>query len=283
MLRVLSLLPTDRENAMIHNRQRIERKRGFTLIELLVVIAILSILFALIAPAVKGARESGRSAACRSNIRQLTTALLLFSTENDGFSVSGRGMTHIYDLYWRAELQPYVDSSQRDGVLSCPSTGPFTPGANQALGGGWGTARTAYQSFYYLPNGQTREIDGGYGLNDRLVYAPAGAWWVGEGAYYHRVTAVERPSRTPAFSDAIVNIYVGDPVLYAPPAYPFQDGGFGGLQRICIDRHNRGINMSFADGHARHVKLPELYTFIYGRDTPPTPPDVSAYFPPEYY
>lgn len=47
------------------------KRKLFTLIELLVVIAIIAILAAMLLPALERAREAGRSAACRSNQRQL--------------------------------------------------------------------------------------------------------------------------------------------------------------------------------------------------------------------
>jgi|GEM_PF-246019 len=56
--------------------------RAFTLIELLVVIAIIAILAALLIPAVVRSKESGRSAACLSNLHQLGIALQLYVQDN---------------------------------------------------------------------------------------------------------------------------------------------------------------------------------------------------------
>lgn len=51
------------------------RRRGFSLVEMLVVIAILSMLLALLVPAVQSARESARRIQCGSHLRQLGIAV----------------------------------------------------------------------------------------------------------------------------------------------------------------------------------------------------------------
>ena len=56
---------------------------AFTLIELLVVLAIIALLAALIFPAINRAKESGKGAACISNLRQAGIALQLYVQENN--------------------------------------------------------------------------------------------------------------------------------------------------------------------------------------------------------
>ena len=61
-----------------------DRRRGFSLVELLVVIGILTVLAALLLPAMRAAREQAWQVQCMSNIRQVTQAYLVYTQERDG-------------------------------------------------------------------------------------------------------------------------------------------------------------------------------------------------------
>ncbi len=58
-------------------------RKGFTLIELLVVVAIISLLAALLMPALKSARASAKSIVCVNNLKQIYTALALYAGDNN--------------------------------------------------------------------------------------------------------------------------------------------------------------------------------------------------------
>jgi prepilin-type N-terminal cleavage/methylation domain-containing protein/prepilin-type processing-associated H-X9-DG protein len=91
-------------------------RRGFTLIELLVVIAIIAILAGILFPVFARAREAARQTACRSNVKQLTTALTMYSQDYDECYVLAfyNGGT----AYWPWIMNSYVKNGQ---VYKCPS------------------------------------------------------------------------------------------------------------------------------------------------------------------
>mgnify|MGYP001616846720 CR=1 FL=1 len=118
---------------------------GFTLIELLVVIAIISILEALLSPALKNARESARKTKCMSNLKQITTASIMYTDDNDGtFPDSDVPyFTRKLASYLNLQLPVETKLANKEHVFYCPSASgkpsivDFTDVANRDLGGAY--------------------------------------------------------------------------------------------------------------------------------------------------
>jgi prepilin-type N-terminal cleavage/methylation domain-containing protein/prepilin-type processing-associated H-X9-DG protein len=96
-------------------RQRLRGLRSaFTLIELLVVIAIIAILAGLLFPVFAQAREKGRQNYCLSNLQQMSTAMMMYTEDHDGYYPpvirrSGRRPVD-FDASWMSSLGPYLKS-----------------------------------------------------------------------------------------------------------------------------------------------------------------------------
>lgn len=61
-----------------------KKKAGFTLIELMIVIAIIAILAAILVPNFLKARAQGQLTACKSNCKNLATALEMYASDYGG-------------------------------------------------------------------------------------------------------------------------------------------------------------------------------------------------------
>ena len=105
-------------------------KNAFTLIELLVVIAIIAILAAMLMPALNKARARGRDSSCRSNLRQIGTAVSLYTGDNKDYYPALPHFSSVKSdkgICWDAQIARYlgievigITESSKTSVFHCP-------------------------------------------------------------------------------------------------------------------------------------------------------------------
>ncbi len=89
---------------------------GFTIVELLVVVALVTVLMAILLPAVQATREAGRRTGCDNNLKQIATALQNFHASFQVFP-PGRGATVPRVFSPHAHLLPFLEESSLSGQI----------------------------------------------------------------------------------------------------------------------------------------------------------------------
>ena len=123
-------------------------RRAFTLVELLVVIAVISVLAALLMPALKAAFATSRAVVCMNNLRQAGVMIDLYAHDHAGRAPIGD--PYIYNTWWDLQANYHrniwwADFLYEAGLME------VIPGFG-SLGGGSSTDLGSHRGYYFQPN-----------------------------------------------------------------------------------------------------------------------------------
>jgi prepilin-type N-terminal cleavage/methylation domain-containing protein/prepilin-type processing-associated H-X9-DG protein len=239
----------------------IQKRKGFTLIELLVVIAIIAILAAILFPVFAQAREKARTASCGSNMKQIMTAVKMYTQDYDEQSPyyvwfnRGDGVF----LVWQEFVNPYIKNA---GIWICPSApknvSDFTTGCTGAPS--WVVSSYCWPGWigyewYNWFSGQGNIPPN----NIMLAGYPAPAYGCSSGRAWCRAVGTEF-TENPAEAAFLVEGYM---IAYRPdPGTPQANTTFGSACTTGFGlppdkkfyRHNEGQNVGFCDGHMKWIQ-----------------------------
>lgn len=252
-------------------RVRTPETGAFTLIELLVVVAIISILAALLLPALSRARENARRGACISNLRQLMVTLEVYDQDYGELPPGRWNIANYFHRNSHTTLRQNYSVSEQ--LVNCPSGDPW-----RTTFGRWGNdasevARSMY--FYFGGDGQRphcTEANPGCATDDGWLTSSFDAYAL---KYFPALSI--RLARLPLHRQ-----FVMLDATYHPSANPHSQSPQRS-NHTRSDGYAAGGNVAFADGHVEwHPMIGgrswSLYGSAYLMWTPegPKPPGVVA-------
>jgi prepilin-type N-terminal cleavage/methylation domain-containing protein/prepilin-type processing-associated H-X9-DG protein len=202
-------------------------QNAFTLIELLVVIAIIALLMAILIPSLNRAREQVKGVVCKTNLKNIHLAILMYAEDNDG-------KTH----YSPNQGLWYSYRSSVDG----PIKGKLID--KEASNAYWGVAYHPYckaVDSFVCPSSRYMDDLGDYGNSELYWDGTYGLNGFLSGRKKNREVLDGDRINLPQWRQELTGLSYNTPEHYPDPLGQ-------------IYRHTRRCNLLWLDGHTSNVK-----------------------------
>ena len=237
---------------------------AFTLVELLAVIAIITLLAAILLPALSRAKAKAEEVVCLNNLKQLQTCAQLYSMDHDGVLPPNR---FVYDINTQGPSHGFSSK-----LTWCPGLAPFdttTENIKRGLLFPYNESTDIYRcpsdkSWVQTPEGESlhlrrtrsynlsQSINGLPCLDETVIFPPS----------FTKVSDIDDPAPSELLffvgvhEDSILDSLFGIP----PQGWKFDEGPR--WWDLPAGRHSQGGNFSFADGHVEHWRwvTPKIFT-----------------------
>jgi len=240
------------------------RAAGFTLVELLVVMAVIAIMVGLLLPALSKTKEHARGTGCRSNMKQLALAFLLYSEDNADTlpwpgGVPGRANTNPnYEADWcfggQKSINPNLSASW------------YVPG--------FGFSAECGSVYPYVMSQPRRQYDPDRKVEEKVYRCPSAGRlgealrvnfsanaWTDPGRPFGKGTVPQKGLTTAMIVDPSRKIML----VNEDPKGMLNSAFLPGLSQRTAQLHIDRANIAFMDGHMESVSG-KLFRQMQGKD-----------------
>ena len=227
-----------------NGRQMRADRTGFTLMELLVVIAIIAILASLLLPALGRAKVSAQTTVCLNNLKQLQICWQLYAEDNEDVLTPN-------NFIFEAN-NSNVPIALLESLSWCPGNVRLDTTTSNIEHGLLFPYNTSTAIYHCPADKSTIEDANGVklGLPRTRSYNMSISINCADARSYSNYSEIKTPPTSGLF--VFIDVHEDDIIDSTFGIYP-ADTGFGDYWiDLPADRHNRGANLSFADGHVEH-------------------------------